>query len=123
MNTTRWACASLAWALLILVLLLLPSTPFPSSIFTWDDKAAHLLLFSVQMILTRRAIPYHSGRVWALVLAFAFVSEGLQMATETRSADLVDVVADGCGLMLGWGLDRWWMRRSVPLGPGLPTRE
>ena len=95
----------LFWATVlgILVLSLLPSTtPMPT---TGWDKTNHLLGFTTLTVLARLAYP--AGRFWpkALgLLGFGVLIELLQSLTPTRSAGGADVVADGIGVAIGWGL-------------------
>ena len=73
------------------------ASPFPGS-----DKVVHLLLFAGLAATTRWRF---SGAIAGLaaVAAYAPLSELVQgLLLRSRSGDPVDVVADLCGVALGW---------------------
>ncbi|MCB9170497.1 MAG: VanZ family protein [Flavobacteriales bacterium] len=108
----RWA---VLWALLILVLCLIPGKDLPD----WDwfdlfdlDKPVHFTLFGVQMVLT--ALAFHpqyadpAGRSKALGLAFGAcvayggLTEVMQGALLMgRTADITDFIANTLGCLAG----------------------
>ncbi|MDX3904696.1 MAG: VanZ family protein [Pigmentiphaga sp.] len=96
-----WKPMFWAAALGILVLSLLPpATPLPS---TGWDKTNHLLGFGVLALLARFAYP---GPAWprlAGLLAYGALVEVLQSLTPYRSAEWTDLIADGLGILIGWG--------------------
>jgi VanZ family protein len=81
-------------------LALIPVTAVPVTTF-WD-KADHALGFFTLTLLARLALPQlHFWRVLApAVLAYGIGLEVAQSFTATRTASLLDVVADGVGILL-----------------------
>ena len=99
-----WQFAFSLCALSVLVLALMPTNvPIPS---TGWDKSNHLLAFFVVALLGIRAFPGRTMAVLAGLLAYGILIEVLQSFTPSRSADWCDVVADGLGLALGWGISQ-----------------
>ncbi|MBI2496186.1 MAG: VanZ family protein [Candidatus Omnitrophica bacterium] len=80
------------------------------------DKVAHLgeyLLFAWLMLQALRAsqMPRRVSLWWAWgsVTGYGLVMEGVQAMLPWRSAELADVVANGCGALLGV-----WIRQHLP---------
>ena len=104
----RWAFA--ACLAVVMVLALMPVGPMPS--IGWD-KANHALAFAVLAMLGRTAYPQQGARIWLGLLAYGGLIELLQGLTDYRSADWLDVVADGVGLFIGWQLMRLALRMRI----------
>jgi len=102
--SSRWILAFFACALAVLVLALMPSPP-PMLTTGWD-KSNHLLAFSVLTWLGGKAFPRKLALVMAGLLAYGGLIEILQSLTPTRSAEWLDLLADGVGILLGWALIR-----------------
>ena len=102
--SSRWILAFLACALAVLVLALMPSPP--ETITTGWDKSNHLLAFSVLTGLGYKAFPRKLALVMVGLLAYGGLIEILQSLTPTRSAEWLDLLADGIGILLGWALIR-----------------
>ncbi|MCD9121605.1 VanZ family protein [Cupriavidus sp. UGS-1] len=102
------------WLCLCAVLtlaLMPPAAPMPT---TGWDKSNHLLAFATLGVLGWRAYPSRPWLVPIGLLVYGGLIEWLQSMTPYRSADAIDVLADGLGLALGWllhGLVRSLMRR------------
>ncbi|OVZ59719.1 VanZ family protein [Pigmentiphaga sp. NML080357] len=105
-----WKPLFWATALGILVLSLLPpATPMPT---TGWDKTNHLLGFATLAALARFAYP---GPAWPRLpglLAFGALIEVLQSLTPNRSAEWTDLIADGLGIAIGWGL-AWFATAGI----------
>jgi VanZ family protein len=113
-----WA---LLWALVILVLCLLPGKDVPS--FWWTqvlsiDKFVHAGVFFVLVILIVRGLRRRdpdlalrsrtTARWLAACIAYGGVLEIMQGVFLTdRYADILDFLANALGCGLAW----WWMRR------------
>jgi VanZ family protein len=115
------------WALVILVLCLMPGSRLPE----WDwfalldlDKLVHAALFFVQALLLARAFiargtPVHWA-TWAVATAVLYglateVMQGLEALG--RRTDLNDMIANTVGaLSAGW-FARWRMRKGLPVLP------
>ena len=119
----RWA---LLWALLILVLCLMPGTALP--MWHWADlfsvdKLVHAFLFAVLTLLCLRAFEAPGPKtVLAAVLACAAYGGGLELMQMLpglgRRGDWNDFTANTVGVALGWAGQRWWRsrRRRARLG-------
>jgi VanZ family protein len=106
------------WRVLLLLMLVLTSwfafSPQPPGFqFKDSDKVNHLLAFSsLTLVCGLGMAPLRSRSVFTLaaMLLFAVFIELVQSQLPTRSADALDVLADGVGiaggLLLLWGLRR-----------------
>ncbi|MCB9182863.1 MAG: VanZ family protein [Flavobacteriales bacterium] len=123
----RWA---LLWALLILVLCLMPGAALPA----WDwadvlsvDKLVHAGLFAVLGVLLFIGISRHyrarelrSATVLAVILVGIAYGGGLELmqmlSALGRRGDWNDFIANATGMGLAWGWYRWrWAgQRQAP---------
>jgi VanZ family protein len=108
----RWRFAFLLCLAVVLVLALLPPRVLiPSTLW---DKANHFLAFVTLAVLGLRSYPARARPVlWAL-LAYGALIEVLQALTGYRSAEWLDLLADGVGLTAGWQLMSWLRRWRGP---------
>lgn len=119
----RWA---LLWALLILVLCLLPGTALPA--WHWADlfsadKLVHAVLFAVLAVLSIRALdaPDQKAVLVSMLVCVAYGGglELMQMLPDLgRRGDWSDFAANTIGVAVGWSGQRWWQakRRRARLG-------
>lgn len=114
----RWA---LLWALLILVLCLMPGAALPA--WHWADllsvdKLVHAVLFAVLYLLCAVGLARHFGADAlrsSVVLGITFVAVaygGLlevmqQLPALGRRGDWNDFIANTTGVAMGWGWYRW----------------
>jgi VanZ family protein len=118
-----WAVAAGVLTLVILGLALTPRTELlPSS--GWD-KLDHLAAFAVLAVcgqLAWRGLPRLHLKLAAGLLVFGLLIEAGQSLVPGRSADWLDVVADGAGMALGMvftmALTRALDRRRLPRADG-----
>lgn len=108
--------AAWAWGLLILVLTLLPSQAVPGGGLLGRyhlDKAAHVALFAVFVVLLGRALVQQGvgqalSKAMVLGLAYGLLTELLQeWMGQGRHGDVWDLLADGAGVILGAVWARW----------------
>src|SRR5674476_148376 len=99
-----WRWSFFDCALAVLVLALMPSPP--PMITTGWDKSNHLLAFAVMAWLGCKAFPQRVVFTLLGLLAYGALIEILQSFTPTRSAEWLDLFADGLGILLGWGVVR-----------------
>lgn len=93
-----WTCA-----VAVLVLSLAPAAPeLPT---TGWDKSNHLVGFIALALSGRRAYPGHGLALFAGLLAFGGLIELLQSLTTYRLAEWGDWIADGIGVIAGYGLN------------------
>lgn len=95
---SRWA-----FSVCLVVVLALALTP-PQTLVppTGWDKANHAVAFAVLAMLGCWAYPERKASVLLGLLAYGGAIELLQSLTGYRSAETLDVVADGVGLLFGW---------------------
>lgn len=117
---------TLAVVVLTLVILGLALTPRPEGLPSsgWD-KLDHLAAFAVLAVcgeLAWRGRPGAHLKLAAGLLAFGLLIEGGQSLVPGRSADWLDVVADGAGMALGMAftmlVTRALDRRRLPRAAG-----
>ncbi|HEY0885963.1 MAG TPA: VanZ family protein [Ramlibacter sp.] len=96
-----WLCVAAVLALSLVP----PAQHLPS---TGWDKANHALGFALLAVLGLAAYPARAASVLPGLLAFGAAIEVLQSLTGYRTAEWLDLVADGAGLLAGWPLARWF---------------
>lgn len=119
--TLRATGPAVLWAVLILVLCLMPGPALPK----WDwadlfslDKPVHAILFAVQFVLVVRALAWDTWRsgpgARTLVLAFVItVTYGIltelmqHLEALGRHGDVNDAIANTVGALLGIAYLRW----------------
>lgn len=113
------AAGSLVFVLLVLVtpgpviewlklMIALPVRPPSASEFP-TDKVVHCMMFAVCGFLVCRAWLATRGAMFiiAMLLAYAGLTEIIQMMVPGRSGSVMDWLADAVGILLGF----WWARR------------
>jgi VanZ family protein len=106
------------WALgwlgivITLVVSLMPS-PFKEGGAN-TDKIIHLAGYAVLMFWWAQLIIHRRWRLALAVVLFGILIEWLQSFTPDRQADVLDALANSCGVLLGWLVAR--------LSPNLPQR-
>lgn len=124
LRSFRWA---LAWALVILVLCLIPGKTLPE--WNWFalldlDKLVHAGMFFVLAILLAQALLDHGSPVRFIVWA-CVISIGYGMATEFmqgleamgRRTDINDMIANSVGSLLAAVYLRWKEKRRKSFVP------
>ena len=101
--SARWAF--IFWSCLAVVLFLSLIPPAEHLPTVGWDKTNHVLAFSVLAILGCRTYPSHLAAVMAGLLFYGGLIEVLQSFTPDRVAEWGDLIADGLGVMIGFGLD------------------
>ncbi|TXI66628.1 MAG: VanZ family protein [Limnohabitans sp.] len=99
--------------LLVLVLALLPGRYLQSPVFNWWDKAQHAAAFAVLAWWGMRCWPGRGVWVLAGLVFFGTGIEGLQHASGWRHGDWADVMADVCGLFVGYTCHRVFRPRKA----------
>ena len=97
-----WAFATCVLAVLVLALMHSP----PQAITTGWDKSNHMLAFGVMTWLGSKAFPQRGVPLLLGLLAYGVLIEILQSYTPNRSAEWLDLLADGAGVFLGWAVWR-----------------
>lgn len=108
----RYLWPAYAWAIITLVLTLLPGEDLPDVHFFHVDKFAHFFIFGVLMILTSRGLkktasitgaPVHPFLTAALLsIGFGILIEFLQRFVPGRSFSIADMLANSIGVGLGY---------------------
>jgi VanZ family protein len=94
----RWAFALCLLAILALALMPVPDY-LPS---TGWDKANHALAFAVLAMLGCWSYPGRAAAVLLGLFAYGGLIELLQALVPYRTAESLDLLADGVGLLVGW---------------------
>jgi VanZ family protein len=98
---------TLAWLLIALVLLGLPTDQLPDPELSGADLLAHAALFTVGTVLALMGWPQHRLAVIIALLVFAPLAEVWQWVLPTgRHADIYDAAANAVGVGIGWLLFR-----------------
>ncbi|MFM8432319.1 MAG: VanZ family protein [Bacteroidota bacterium] len=104
---------SIAWAVIVLVLCIIPGRNIPEPDFLrWlkADKLAHIFLFgTLSFLLLLDASEKNGRRPTLLLLTIAVAYGGLIEAIQSlpvvqRDADVRDAVANAIGALIGWRL-------------------
>jgi VanZ family protein len=106
---TRWAFA-VSLVVVLVFSLMPPQTIEPP--LGWD-KMHHAVTFAVLAMLGSSAYAERKVQVLLGLLAYGGLIELLQSLTDYRTAETMDVVADGVGLLVGWTLTLLWRARPV----------
>lgn len=110
-------------AIAILVSMMAYMDLLPRTLLTWPyaDKVMHFILWGLLAGWLHIWLP---GKGWqiskqflplAVLIPFsiATVEEGFQSLSPLRTADLTDLAADLCGLLLFWWISRWLTRQKI----------
>ena len=100
-----WTCAAA-----VLILSLMPPAPYMPT--TGWDKTNHVLGFSVLAVLGCRAYPARVAMTLFGLLLYGGLIEVLQSFTPDRYAEWEDVIADGIGILAGYGIAVFLKRRN-----------
>ncbi len=100
----------------ITVMSMIPSTTLPNALDFWD-KAQHALAFAVLTVTGSIAYPDKRTRTYIGLLLLAVGIELIQKYfTTTHVGDVLDLLADGVGGMLGiiiYALLRRWIQNKT----------
>lgn len=94
---------ALGWMGLIFFLSHQPSLPTPS-LFPHQDKLFHAVTYGVLGLLLQGGLPDTPGRwllAWLMASLYGCSDEIHQLFVPGRSADLLDLLADSAGALLG----------------------
>jgi VanZ family protein len=91
-------------------LLYTPAPPNPVAEISGSDLVAHVVLFAVPSALAYWLWPRRS--VLLGLLAYAPVSELIQLLVPNRMADVADGLADAVGVAIGAAIAGWVRRRD-----------
>ncbi len=95
-----WRIGGWLGVLLTLVISLMPPALDDSSGHT--DKFVHLAGYALLMFWWAQLVGERRWKLAIAVILFGIAIEGLQGLTPTRQPDLLDVLANTSGVMLGW---------------------
>lgn len=91
------------------------SPPSPPGGFTLPERADHVLAFAAMAVSARHGWARAPGGTMAMaLLAFGLFIEAVQHFLPDRSAEWLDVLADGLGIALGLALSLAWQRLRKP---------
>lgn len=119
----RYLWPAFAWAIITLVLTLMPGKDLPDVHFFQVDKVAHFFIFGVLMILTswglKKTTGMHGAPVHPLLTAallsigFGILIEFLQRFVPGRSFSIADMLANSIGVGLGYLIFRLLKKRKL----------
>ena len=113
------------WAFAVCLVVVLVAALMPPQIIGppmgWD-KMNHAMTFAMLAMLGCSAYPERKVQVLLGLLAYGVLIELLQSLTDYRTAEALDVVADGVGLLVGWTFTRllWRARLASQLPKDQP---
>jgi VanZ family protein len=113
------------WAFAVCLVVVLVAALMPPQIIGppigWD-KMNHAMTFAMLAMLGCGAYPERRVQVLLGLLAYGVLIELLQSLTDYRSAEALDVVADGVGILVGWTFTRllWRARLAAQMPKGRP---
>jgi len=103
--------ASVSWAIVLAVLMLLPQDSFPESKLLSYDKAAHLGVFAILSFLVLWGKRKKEGNVplknkyrfisLTICVVYGLVLESLQSVVPGRMTDIYDLLANTIGAIVG----------------------
>jgi VanZ family protein len=102
------------WVGIALTLVLSLGPPALDEGVRYGDKVSHLVGYAVLMFWWAQLVVTRRWRLAAAVILFGIVVEGLQGLTPNRQPEVLDALANSCGVLLGWlaarllpNLPRW----------------
>lgn len=102
-----WLSCGYLLVLTVLALTLWPLVRETAKMIPYFDKFMHALGFMVLMLWFSGLMPKQFYlKLFLLLLVFGALIEVLQNFTPYRRMEFFDFVADGIGLLVGWGLAR-----------------
>lgn len=106
-----WLALGCLWVTAIFYLSLTPSPPQPLH-FDNSDKLEHALAYGLLMLWFCQVAQRQWQRILlaVLLIGMGIAMEYLQRMTGYRTFDYFDMLANGTGVLLGWGL------AQTPLG-------
>ncbi|MBN8824232.1 MULTISPECIES: VanZ family protein [unclassified Spirosoma] len=98
----RWL--AIIWTIIMLIGCLTPHDDLPEELLSWSDKLLHVLIFAPFTLLWALA-GFPMGRVLIAGILFGALIEVLQYILPiNRSGDLIDLLADSLGAVVGIGI-------------------
>lgn len=92
----------LGWLGLVLTLVLSLGPPALDEGLRYGDKVSHLVGYAVLMFWWAQLVTRTRWKLAAAVIVFGIAIELLQGLTPDRKPDLLDVLANSTGVLLGW---------------------
>jgi glycopeptide antibiotics resistance protein len=91
------------WVLIFLisVLVILPVNELNLKFYFWD-KLQHALAFMCLIVVGHLAYPHPSNHLGINLFMYGIGIELVQLVAPWRSFDLMDIIANSVGLIIGW---------------------
>jgi len=133
----RSVTTAIIWFIIVTILLCIPGSKFPKRNWLddiWFDKWVHIGIFGLLVILWCRviAIKYPLDKknktrfLWISLaaLVYGIVMEFVQEYVVTnRSFDILDILADGIGCMIGLFICVWIYKKKTPVETGVVNQN
>lgn len=106
--------------IVVLIATLIPSSTVPSVGISHADLVVHVGMFTVWTVALCLDSEYLARRPWltfGVGVAFAFVTEILQLGAPGRAFEWLDIAADSAGVGFGILLATEWRRLRAPAAP------
>lgn len=102
---------AIAWTIIMLIGCLTPHKDLPGELITFNDKFMHVVIFAPFALLWILA-GFRMSYVFVAGVLFGGLIEALQYALPiNRTADWIDLAADGLGTLVGVGL-AWAVQKT-----------
>jgi VanZ family protein len=111
-----WLCLGMIYMVLFGIILILAYLGQLPGFLTGMDKLGHVVLYGLFTLFGHRLFP--QKRIWKLPLfpvlfgIFTTVEEFCQSLSPNRTLDMGDLVCSFVGVLCGYGLAEWLVRRS-----------
>jgi VanZ family protein len=124
-NFWRFRAPAILWALTLFTLSSIPKLSSPFHLSKWDDKLNHLVAYALLGALALRALTAEQpapgkrelGLALSLSISYGIIDEIHQYFVPGRFSEVMDVMADATGTLIGMGfyfLLCWRNRRRAP---------
>jgi VanZ family protein len=114
---------AIGWLGVILALILSLTPPMLNESSGQTDKIIHLSGYAVLTFWWAQLITQKRWKLALAVVLFGIVIELLQGLTPTRQPDVLDALANSCGVLLGWLIARFSPNLPQRLTALLPSRR
>ena len=121
-NFWRFRAPAIIWALTLFMLSSIPKLSSPFHLSKWDDKLNHIVAYAILGALMLRALTAppslpakrELGLASFLSIGYGAIDEIHQYFVPGRFSEVMDMMADAIGTLIGVGLYFWFCLRRAP---------